>query len=125
MDSTQRYELIRPILQGEKTVKQVHQDSGVSIRTLYRYLSRFRASGGKIESLRDKSHAPQSHPNWFTDQEKALVINYKLCHPHKSASRIAKALTAAGVLTISDRSVSTLLKDHHLATPFLSINLRS
>ena len=39
MDCTQRYELIRPILQGDKTVRQVAKASGISKRTLYRYLS--------------------------------------------------------------------------------------
>ena len=42
MTATQRYELIRPILAGEKTVQQVHKENDISIRTLRRYLKRFR-----------------------------------------------------------------------------------
>jgi transposase len=84
MDCTQRYELIRPILQGDKIVRQVAKESGISIRTLYRYLSRFTESGEKISSLADKSHAAHSHPNWFTDEHKAIVIDYKQKHPHTS-----------------------------------------
>ena len=42
MDATQRYELIRPILHKEKTIGQVHSESGISIRTLGRYLKQFR-----------------------------------------------------------------------------------
>ena len=33
MDPIQRYELIRPILQREKTVKQVHQETNVPMET--------------------------------------------------------------------------------------------
>lgn len=66
MDATQRYELIRPILQQEKTVKEVHQQTQVPPVTLYRYLRRFREGNGHIENLADKSHAIHSHPNWLT-----------------------------------------------------------
>lgn len=34
MEAIERYELIRPILCGEKTVKQVHQETDVPISTL-------------------------------------------------------------------------------------------
>ena len=125
MDCTQRYELIRPILQGNKTVRQVAKESGISQRTLYRYLSRFTESGGKIESLADKSHAAHSHPNSFTDEHRAIVIDYKQKDPHKSCSQIAKALTDAGILQISDRSVLTIGKTFHVASPFLSTDQRN
>ena len=125
MDCTQRYELIRPILQGDKTVRQVAKESGISKRTLYRYLSRFTESGSKISSLADKSHAAHSHPNWFTDEHRAIVIDYKQKDSHKSCSQIAKNLTGAGILQISDRSVLTILKTHHLTSPFLSTNQRN
>ncbi len=125
MDCTQRYELIRPIQKGDKTVRQVAKESGISKRTLYRYLSRFTESGSKISSLADKSHAAHSHPNWFTDEHRAIVIDYKQNHPHKSCLQIAKALTDTGILQISDRSVLTIVKTFHVASPFLSTNQRN
>ena len=42
MTATQRYELIRPIIHKEKTIQQVHEENDISIRTLRRYLKRFR-----------------------------------------------------------------------------------
>ena len=42
MNATQRYELIRPIVRNEKTVKQVHLETGIPISTLYRYVKLFR-----------------------------------------------------------------------------------
>ena len=114
MEAIQRYELIRPILRGEKSVKDVHLETKVPMSTLYRYLSLFRTGG--IESLRDKSQAPKSHPLWFTSEQKDKVIRYKMQHPERSARQIAKDLAADGILTISHRSVTTLLNQHGLGS---------
>ncbi len=70
MNAIQRYELIRPILKHEKTPKQVSEETNIPISTIYRYLKRYRESGGDIESLADKSHANQSHPKWLERKDK-------------------------------------------------------
>ena len=118
MDPTQRYEIIRPILVHDKSVKQVSQETGISRRTIQRYLKRYRDSGGKLESLADKSHAPHSHPHWFTEEDKDEVVWYKQEHPHTSARQIARELTEDGVLKINYHSVADILKTHRLSTPF-------
>ena len=114
MDPITRYELIRPILTGEKTVEQVEKEADVSSRTLYRYLRRFREG----ESLADQSHAASSHPKWFTDEDKAKVIRYKLENPDLSHRRLAQRLTEQGILEISYRSVANILKEGHFPEPF-------
>ncbi len=88
MTATQRYELIRPIIHKEKTIQQVHEENDISIRTLRRYLKRFREGEEQIESLADKSSAAHSHPKWFTEEQKALVVAYKLENPPISARQI-------------------------------------
>ena len=118
MDAKERYELIRPIFDHQKTVDQVHQDSGVSVRTLRRYLKRYRAGGQEIESLADKSSAVHCHPKWFTEEQKELVVQYKLQNPPISARQIAKDLQAQGVLTINHHSVSDILKACGLTPEF-------
>ncbi len=120
MDPTQRYEIIRPILQREKHIQQVAAETGISSRTLQRYLKRYRDSGGKLESLANKSSASHYHPNGFTEEDKDEVVWYKQKHPHKSARQIAHQLTESGVLKISYHSVSDILKAHRLSTPFFS-----
>ncbi len=114
MDPIQRYELIRPILLGEKSVEQVEAEASVSSRTLYRYLKRFREG----ESLVDTSHAANSHPKWFTDEDKAKVIRYKLENPDLSHRRLAEQLTEKGILEISYRSVANILQEGHFPEPF-------
>ena len=118
MTATERYELIRPIIHKEKTVQQVHKENDISIRTLWRYLKRFREGDEKIESLADKSHAAHSHPKWFTCEQKALVIQYKLENPPISAQQISKDLAEKGILKINPHSVADLLKARGLTKEF-------
>jgi transposase len=122
MDATQRYELIRPILLKEKTVQQVHAESGVSISTLRRYVHRIRESGGQVESLADRPSVSHFHPKWLTVEHKDLVADYKQNHPHKSSRQIAADLTESGVLSISYRSVLNILSERRIASPFFPIN---
>jgi transposase len=125
MTPIQRYELIRPILSGEKTVGQVHNETDVPKRTLHRYVKRFREGGGQLDSLVDQSPGPRTHPNWLTDAQKQLVIDYKQAHPDKSARQIAQELTEAKIIKISDHSVADLLKRHSGGDPPFYLNGRS
>ena len=79
---TQKYELIRPILNGQKTPKQASEETGIPLSTIYHYLKRFREGGGNIDSLADKSTAIHSHPKRLTKEDKDKVAQYKLHHPH-------------------------------------------
>lgn len=122
MNSHQRYELIRPILKGDKKPKQVSEDENVSLVSIYRYLKRFRASGGNMDSLNDKSHAILSHPKWLTCEDKDKVVQYKIQHPHLSSRKIAKALAKESILHIHYRTVANILKERGLTTPFFWTN---
>ena len=114
MDPIKRYELIRPILTGKKTVEQVAKETDVSSRTLYRYLLRFRCG----QSLADKSHAASSHPKWLTDSDKAKVIRYFLDNPHLSTRKLASQLRELGILDISYRSVANILSEGNFPEHF-------
>jgi transposase len=116
MTDIERYELIRPILLKEKTVAEVHLKTGLSTRTLYRYLKRFAEQG--ICGLADKSHAVKSHPHRFTESQKEIVVQYKLENPQLSARQIAKHLTESGRLKISYHSVTNVLHAKGIALSF-------
>ena len=120
MDSLQRYEIIRPILKGEKTPKQVSEETSVPLSTIYYYLKLLRESGGDIKSLEDKSHAIHSHPKRLTREDKDKIAQYKLQHPHLSSRQITEALAQEGILQIHDRTVANILKERGLTTPLLS-----
>ena len=118
MEAIERYELIRPILHGEKSIKEVSIETGVPISTLCRYLKRFREGDFRVESLADKQFGAHSHPNWFTEEDKDKVIWHKIQHPEKSARQIAKTLAAENILQISYHSVSDILKQRRLPENF-------
>ena len=120
MNAIQRYELIRPILNKERTPQQVSKESNVPLSTIYYYLKRFKDGGENIESLEDKTHAIHSNPKWFTKEDKDKVVQYKLHHPHLSSRQIAESMTKEGILQISYHSVSDILKERGLSAPFLS-----
>lgn len=125
MNAIQRYELIRPILNHEKTPQQVHLETHIPLSTIYCYLERFRQGNGDIERLTDKSHAIHSHPKWLTDEDKDQVVCYKLQHPHESTRQIAQGLAQAGILKIHDRTVANILQERRLTPPFFSIRSQS
>ncbi len=118
MNATQKYELIRPILKGEKTPKQASEETGIPLSTIYYHLKSLQEGGGNIESLVNKSHTNQSHPRWLSQEDKGKVVQYKLQHPHLSSRQIAEALVREGILKIHYRTVVNILKEHGLTTPF-------
>lgn len=120
MNATQKYELIRPVLKGEKTPKQASEETGIPLSSLYRYLKRLREASGNIENLTDRSHAIHSHPKRLTSEDKDKVLQYKIRHPHLSSRKIAEALAQEGILQIHYRTVVNILKEHGLTAPFLS-----
>ena len=122
MNATQKYELIRPILKGEKTPKEASEETGIPLSTIYYHLKRLQEGGGNIESLVNKSHGNQSHPRWLSQEDKGKVVQYKVQNPHLSSRQIAEALVRKGTLKIHYRTVVNILKEHGLTTPFFSIN---
>ena len=120
MNAIQKYELIRPILKKEKNPNQVSKEKNIPLITIYRYLKKFRKGNGNMESLTDKSHAIHGHSKWITRKDKDKIVQYKLQHPHLSSRQIAKALTDEGILPINYHSVSDVLDNRGLITPFLS-----
>ncbi len=122
MNVLQRYEIIRSILKGEKTPKQASEETNVPLSTIYYYLKRFQKGDGHMESLADKSHANNSHPNWLTEENKNKVVLYRLQHSHLSSRQIAKALTEENILQINYHSVANILKERGLDAPFFSTN---
>ncbi len=120
MNATQKYELIHPILKGAKTPKQVSEETGIPVSSIYRYLKRLREGGRDIKSLEDKSHAIHSHPKRLTPEGRNRIIQYKLQHPHLSSREIAKALAEEDILQIHYRTVGNRLREHGLTAPFFS-----
>jgi len=119
---TKKYEIIRSILKHEKSPGEISKETKTPLSTIYHFLKRFRKGGENIEALADKPHANYSHPKWHSQEDKEKVVQYKLQHPHLSSRQLAKKLTEENILSISYHSISAILKERSLSSPFLSIN---
>lgn len=75
-----------------------------------------------MKAKMDKSQAPHAHPNWLTNADKNLVVDYKQAYPDKSATVIAREMTEVGILLISDHSVADVLKQRGASLPPFLIN---
>ena len=67
-----RQRVIQEVLLRGMTVTQAARLHHVSRMSIYRWLKRY---DGTVESLTEKSHRPQSHPNQHTKEENALIRN--------------------------------------------------
>ena len=114
MTASQRYEIIRPIIGEEKTVKEIHSETDIPLKTLYRWLKRFNEGNREISSLADRPSKPHRHPLWLTPQQRNLVVQYKLHYPQMSSRQIAKELSNIGLLEVSSKTVSNILNQHNL-----------
>ena len=96
----------------------MHLETGIPISTLYHYVKRFREGGEEISALSDKSRKPHSHPSWLTEQQKEIVVEYKIQNPLASTIQIAKSLASEGILQISNRTVANILNQRGLKPEF-------
>ena len=55
-------------------VTNASRNFGENRRTIYRWIKRY---DGTLESLKDKSHRPNSHPNQHTEEENKMIKKYK------------------------------------------------
>lgn len=55
-------------------VTNAARNFGENRRTIYRWIKRY---DGTLESLKDKSHKPKSHPNQHTEEENKMIKQYK------------------------------------------------
>ena len=58
----------------ENSVAKAEKVFKVNRRTIYRWIKRY---DGTLESLKEKSRRPHSHPNQHTEEEIKLIRNYK------------------------------------------------
>ena len=87
----ERIKFIAAYLQGSESIAGLCRQFGISRETAHKFLSRYRAEG--LEGLRDRSRAPQSHPNAVTAAVLELVIRARRTHPTWGPRKLRAALT--------------------------------
>ena len=115
-EAVARYEEIRPVLKGERTLPQQSEETGINYWRLWRDLRRFGQSG--ILGLIDRRKL--SHPRGKIPIEQLLpeeiqqhVVRLAMAHPF-TYRELAKVVQDCYHYSVDYRGIQRLLKLHHL-----------
>lgn len=76
---SERFAFIQACLDRKKSITEICTEFGISEKTGYKQLKRFREGG--IEALRDRSHAVLVHPHRITPEVKEQIIALRRRYP--------------------------------------------
>lgn len=108
----QRYHAVMEVLDGAQ-VSEVAARYGVSRKTVYAWVGRYREQG--LPGLVDRSHRPVSHPWRLGAEVEALLVQLRIAHPRWGPRRLGFELGRAGVVPVPSRStVYRVLVRHSL-----------
>ena len=87
----ERFRLVALYLQGEHTMMELAGQFGVSRKTAYKWVRRYRHAGP--EGLRDRSRAPRSHPHAVSDEVVDVLLQARRAHPTWGPRKLLAWLT--------------------------------
>jgi transposase InsO family protein len=116
----ERYRWIKPILDGEISIKQMTKVCPFGERTLKYWLARYRNDG--MSGLNDKSRRPKSNPSdtpiWIKERIIELRKETRLC-----ARKLNYKLKKEGI-DINDRTIGKILKSEGLVRKYRTRKLK-
>jgi hypothetical protein len=119
-----RYEALRPILQGQRTLKQQSQATGLPYKRLWRDLQRFRRDG--LAGLLDQRTWPHRRGKppieaYVPVPIQQQIVRLALAHPF-SARELAWIIQTSYALAIDHRGIRRVLDLHHLSPDVLRLH---
>lgn len=75
----ERLKFVAEIQRGERSMRQLCDDFGISRKTGYKWWRRYEAAG--VDGLKERSRAPLSHPNAVRAAVVALLLQARQQHP--------------------------------------------
>ena len=107
-----REEFVIFALSKEMGISELCRRYGISRDTGYRWIKRYREKGRS--GLSDRSHRVKQHPRKTKDSIEEQIVNLR-CHvPEWGARKIRKLLLRQGINAPSERTVTQVLRRHHL-----------
>ena len=91
----QRYKAVLAVIGDGRTISEVAADSGVSRRTMHRWLQRYESAG--LEGLNNRSRRPAHCPHQMPPGVEVMVLEMRRSHAYWGARRIAFELARKGV----------------------------
>jgi leucine-zipper of insertion element IS481 len=112
-----RYEAIRPILKGERSLRQQSHQAGIKYWRLWRDLQRFRGDG--LPGLLDRRTLPHARGKppvdvflpWHIQQH---VVRLAMAHPF-TARELARMVRDGYHYPVDHRGIQRVLAQHHLS----------
>lgn len=89
---------------------------GMPRNWFYEYKRRFQTHG--LEGLKDMAPIPKSHPHWYTDEEKAKIIELALLHPSWSSKKLEAISEEVTGKYLNNASIQRVLGDADLGSRY-------
>lgn len=90
---------------------------GISPKTGYKWLDRFKAMSGEAQALHDRSRRPLSSPARSCDAVEQVVLAVRREHPAWGGRKIARRLADLGQAAVAPSTITHILRRHGLITP--------
>jgi transposase InsO family protein len=112
-----RASFIAEVQRGEIDVVDLAESYGISRKTAYKWMARFKAGGWT--GLEERSRAPRNHPNALTAEVERWVLECKARWPKWGAPKLLVKLRAqvGAQRCPSESSISRILQRHGLVRP--------
>jgi transposase len=112
-----RYEAIRPVLKGERSLRQQSQQTGINYWRLWRDLRRFRRHG--LLGLSDRRTLPHTRGKpgaavFLPRHIQQHVVRLAMAHPF-TARELARIVRDGYHYPVDHRGVQRVLAEHHLS----------
>jgi putative transposase len=86
----QKLKALSSMLDGKKRIADIAREFGISRKTLYKWLNRYRTNG--IQGLEELSRAAHCHPNMTDPSRVERIVAFKKMHRHWGPKKIIDCL---------------------------------
>lgn len=105
-----RRELVLLAVQPDANVAELARRYGVSRKTAYKWIDRYREGGG--DALDDRPRTPQCSPRKTPPEIEAAVLQVRDAHPRWGGRKIQTVLLRQGIEAPSPATVTAVLRRH-------------
>lgn len=121
---SEREEFVRQAEEGQESMSQLCRAYGVSRKTGYKWLRRYREDG--LSGLGDQSRRPRRSPRHTEPEMERLVVEARRAHPAWGGRKLKRWLERKGSQAVPQPStITAILRRHGLLTPDETIKHRA
>jgi transposase InsO family protein len=123
-DALARYETLRPVIQGQRTLRQQSHLTGLPYKRLWRDLQRFRRDG--LYGLLDRRTLPHRRGKTPIEAQMPVsiqqqIVRLALAHPF-TARELARIVQTCHAIAVDHRGIRRVLDLHHLSPDVLQLH---